>query len=56
MKKFNCAEIEKIIGYEFKNKALLRQAFTRESYCNELRAYSDEWAYIVDNYMMSLYV
>ncbi len=38
MKKFNCAEIEKIIGYEFKNKALLRQAFTRESYCNELRA------------------
>lgn len=38
MKKFNCAEIEKIIGYEFKNKSLLRQAFTRESYCNEMRA------------------
>lgn len=38
MKKFNSAEIEKTIGYEFKNKALLRQAFTRESYCNELRA------------------
>ncbi len=38
MKKFNITEIEKILGYEFKNKSLLRQAFTRESYCNELRA------------------
>ena len=38
MKKFNCAEIEKKIGYTFRDKALLRQAFTRESYCNEMRA------------------
>ena len=28
-------EIEKIIGYTFKDKSLLRQAFTRTSYCNE---------------------
>ena len=38
MKKFNCSEIEAKLGYTFKNKALLKQAFTRESYCNELRA------------------
>ena len=29
--------IEKKIGYEFKNKALLVQAFTRESYAKEQR-------------------
>ena len=29
------AEIEKKIGYTFKDKSLLRQAFTRTSYCNE---------------------
>lgn len=28
-------EIEKKIGYTFKDKALLRQSFTRTSYCNE---------------------
>ncbi len=28
--------IEKIIGYKFKNPALLRQAFTRSSYVNEM--------------------
>ncbi len=28
-------EIEKKIGYTFKDKSLLRQAFTRTSYCNE---------------------
>ena len=28
-------EIEKIIGYRFKDKSLLRQAFTRTSFCNE---------------------
>jgi len=28
-------EIERIIGYTFKDKSLLRQAFTRTSYCNE---------------------
>ena len=28
-------EIEKIIGYTFRDKSLLRQAFTRASYCNE---------------------
>lgn len=30
-------KIEKIIGYSFKRKALLVQAFTRTSYCNENR-------------------
>ena len=28
-------EIEKIIGYEFRDKSLLMQAFTRSSFCNE---------------------
>ena len=28
-------EIEKKIGYSFKDKSLLRQAFTRTSFCNE---------------------
>ena len=31
----NIPEIEKKIGYTFKDKSLLRQAFTRSSYCNE---------------------
>lgn len=31
----NIKEIEKKIGYTFKDKSLLRQAFTRTSYCNE---------------------
>lgn len=30
-------EIEKRIGYTFKDKSLLTQAFTRESFCNERR-------------------
>lgn len=34
-------EIEKIIGYRFQDKALLRQAFTRKSYCNEARQAGD---------------
>ena len=31
-------EIEKKIGYTFKDKSLITQAFTRSSYCNEHRA------------------
>lgn len=31
----NIPEIEKRIGYTFKDKSLLRQAFTRTSFCNE---------------------
>ncbi len=31
----NIEQIEKTIGYVFRDKSLLRQAFTRESYCNE---------------------
>ena len=31
------ADIEKKIGYTFRDKSLLRQAFTRESFCNEAR-------------------
>lgn len=47
MKQEQIKEIEKIIGYEFQNKALLIQAFTRESYAKEQRvkgveAYSNE--------------
>ena len=33
--KSNLKEIEKKIGYAFKDKSLLIQAFTRTSYCNE---------------------
>ena len=32
------AEIERIIGYTFTDKSLLKQAFTRTSYCNEHKA------------------
>ena len=32
----NIGEIEKKIGYTFKDKSLLIQAFTRTSYCNEI--------------------
>ena len=32
----NIGEIEKKIGYTFKDKSLLTQAFTRTSYCNEI--------------------
>ena len=32
----NVREIEKKIGYTFKDKSLLTQAFTRTSYCNEI--------------------
>ncbi|MBQ7344066.1 MAG: hypothetical protein IJW53_04800 [Clostridia bacterium] len=32
----NIAEIEKKIGYTFKDKSLLTQAFTRTSFCNEV--------------------
>lgn len=33
----NIPEIERIIQYTFKDKGLLRQAFTRSSFCNEQR-------------------
>ena len=33
--KSHLPEIEKKIGYRFKDKSLLIQAFTRTSYCNE---------------------
>ena len=36
-----CAVIEGIIGYTFRNKGLLTQAFTRASYRNEHRGYPD---------------
>ena len=31
----NIEAIEEIIGYVFRDKSLLRQAFTRASFCNE---------------------
>ncbi len=34
----NTAHIESAIGYTFKDKSLLRQAFTRTSFCNENRS------------------
>lgn len=43
MKNFikNVPEIEAAIGYSFRDKALLRQAFTRTSFCNEARKHGD---------------
>ena len=38
---FNFDEVEKIIGYDFKNKSLLMQAFMRRSYGIECRSYTD---------------
>ena len=35
----NIKAIEQKIGYTFKDKSLLRQAFTRTSYCNEHKSY-----------------
>ena len=34
----NVSKIEKLIGYTFKDKSLLTQAFTRTSFCNEHRS------------------
>ena len=34
-------KIEEVIGYTFRDAALLRQAFTRKSYCNEARQAGD---------------
>ena len=31
----NIEQIEKTLGYTFRDKSLLKQAFTRESFCNE---------------------
>ncbi len=39
----NISEIEKKIGYTFKDKSLLTQAFTRSSYCNEHRGAGREY-------------
>lgn len=39
------SEIEKKIGYTFRDKSLLCQAFTRTSYCNEHRGTSDKDIY-----------
>ena len=36
------AEIEKKIGYTFKDKSLVTQAFTRTSYCNEHKPSKNE--------------
>lgn len=41
MNKADIVTIEKAIGYTFKNKSLLIQAFTRRSYCNEKRQAGD---------------
>ena len=39
---FDSAQIEKIIGYKFKNRNLLKTAFTHSSYANEHRCKSYE--------------
>ena len=39
---FGAADIEKIIGYKFKDKLILQTAFTHSSYANEHKAKSNE--------------
>ena len=39
----NLAEIEKVIGYTFRDKSLLKQAFTRTSFCNENNTKKNEY-------------
>lgn len=39
MKTYNRSEIESVIGYTFRNPDLLRQAFTRSSYAEDLRSF-----------------
>ena len=39
--KSSIGKIEKIIGYTFRDKSLLAQAFTRSSFCNENKAEGD---------------
>lgn len=41
--KDNIQKIEKTIGYTFKDKSLLLQAFTRESFCNEKNGRKKEY-------------
>ncbi len=41
-KSFRANEIERIIGYSFKNKKLLKTAFTHSSYSNEHKVESNE--------------
>ena len=60
MKKLNVEEVEKQIGYEFKNEDLLYQAFTRKSYAQEnggesnevLEFYGDE---VLDYYVTKIF-
>ena len=42
MNKFDFKKIEKIIHYSFKNKELLKTAFTHSSYANEKKVDSNE--------------
>ena len=42
MQNFNSEKIEKIIGYTFKNKDLLKKAFTHSSFSNEHKVQSNE--------------
>ena len=42
MQNFDIQKIEKIIGYAFKNKELLKTAFTHSSFSNEHRVESNE--------------
>ena len=39
----NIGKIEKILGYSFRDKTLLRQAFTRTSFCNEKNSSGHEY-------------
>jgi len=39
---FDCSKVESIIGYKFKDKSLLKTAFTHSSYANEHKCKSNE--------------
>lgn len=41
----NLQKLEKILGYEFKNKQLLRQALTHSSYSSRLSEITNGWSF-----------
>ena len=56
MKKFNYKQIENVIGYEFNNKTLLKQAFFRSSFANENKLESNEVLEFIGDEVLDLAV
>ncbi|PWA36832.1 ribonuclease III [Artemisia annua] len=48
-------EVEKIIGYEFKNKELLKEAFTHNSYKDDNCRSYERLEYLGDSFLNHIY-